>query len=70
MKERDLPGTLGANTYDFAHAEATGDWDIEWNGIPDSSFRSGGIITPINKWFKFACTPEAIKVCKKLKVMR
>jgi len=34
---------------------------MEWNGVPQASFRSQAILTPINKWFKFACTPEAIK---------
>ena len=60
---RDLPvGTLGEESFDFEVAELNGDWDVEWNGVPDSSFRSHAVLTPIDKWFKFACTPEAIKV--------
>ena len=55
-------GTLGGNSYDFVQAEKDGEWDVEWNQIPDSSFRSPGVLTSINKWLKFACTPEAIKV--------
>ena len=60
---RDLPvGTLGEESFNFEVAELNGDWDEEWDGVPDSSFRSHAVLTPINKWFKFACTPEAIKV--------
>ena len=60
---RELPvGTLGEESFDFEVAELNGDWDVEWNGVPDSSFRSHAVLTPINKWFKFSCTPEAIKV--------
>ena len=35
---------------------------MEWDGVPLPSFRSHAVLTPINKWYKFACTPEAIKV--------
>ena len=60
---RDLPvGTLGEESFNFEVAELNGDWDEEWDGVPDSSFGSHAVLTPINKWFKFACTPEAIKV--------
>ena len=69
FKAEERVGTLGEAAFNFVEAEQTGDWDEEWNGIPDPSFRSGGILTPINKWFKFACTPEAIKVCKIVKII-
>ena len=61
-----MPGTLAEKAFNFEEAEQNGDWDDKWNRIPDSSFRSNGILTPINKWVKFACTPEAIKVYTKL----
>ena len=55
-------GTLGKDRFDFAKAEETGEWDVEWDGVPPPSFRSHAVLTPINKWYKFGCTPEAIKV--------
>jgi len=54
-------GTFGDNKFDFVKAEETGEWDEEWDGVPLPSFRSHAVLTPINKWYKFACTPEAIK---------
>ena len=60
---RETPvGTLGKESFDLEVAELNEVWDVEWNGVPDSCFRSYAVLTPISKWFKFVFTLEASKV--------